>query len=168
MKKLKEHQSGITQTLILAALTVVVVTCGCKKSEREIAEENAIKRHQQDATHRGPMMSPAQWSNYVRTPEGKQMLRAINGLDFFKSSRTNGQVPGISKDTKGRGIVQKRPSEIPPDGGCSVEVHFLTLDRPRQNYYYIVTQATSNSPWHFQKAWHADWSGKVIEEYPVQ
>ena len=167
MTKLKKARSSGQQALIFATMALALVACGCKKSPREIAEENAVKRHQKEAAQH-PMMSAAQWSNYIKTPEGRKFMIAASALNFAKSSKTNGQLPGISKDTKGRFIVQKSPWDMTPDGGSSVQVIFSTPDHPAQIDYYIVGRVSSNSSWEFKKAWRADQSGNVIEEFPVQ
>ena len=153
--------------LIAAALALTLFACSCKKSQRDIAEEKAIKRHQQEVG-RQPMLSPSAWSNYLQSPAGKQAKIMISALGFLKSCKTNGQLPGVSKDTKGMFRSEKRPSDETPDGGCSIEIHFFTQDQSLQNYYYVVGQVSSNSPWQFKKAWRADPSGKVIEDYPIQ
>jgi hypothetical protein len=153
---------------ILAVLILSILAGGCKKSERDIAEEKAINRHEQDVGSH-PMLSHAAWSNYLQTPAGKQAMIAFSALDFLKSCKTNGQLPGVSKDTKGMFRSEKKPSDLTTDGSCSMEIHFFTRDQPQQqDYYYIIARASSNSTWQFNKAWQTDHSGKVIQEYPVQ
>lgn len=153
--------------LIAGVLLLLMLACSCKKSERDIAEEKAIKRHEQEVGSH-PLLSPSAWSNYLQTPSGKQASIAISALGFLKSCKTNGQLPGVSKDTKGMFRSEKKPSDAAPDGGHSIEIHFFTRDQPKQDFYYVIGQVSSNSPWQFKKAWRADQSGKVIEEYPVQ
>ena len=161
VKKPTKNQVPLAPLFTMLALTLLA--CGCHKSPREIAEENAIKRHEQEVSHRGPSR---EWiSNYLRTPEG---MRFGSEGGFLMSLLTNGQLPGVSKDRKGYFRFEKKVAGLTSDGGCSNEVHFLTLENPADNYYYVISQDSSNSPWQMRKAWHTDQSSNIIQEFPVQ
>lgn len=168
MKNLSETLNRMRVALIFVVFAFACVTFGCKKSAREIAEENAIKRHQEEAGHPPMIANPAlraALSNYMRTPEGMEMDSALN---FMTSLKKEDKLPGISKGVKGMLRWEKKPTDTTPEGGCSQEVHYFTTDTPHQDYYYFITRISSNSPWQLKKAVQTDATGKVIAEYPVQ
>jgi hypothetical protein len=53
---------------ICSLFVALVILVGCHKSAKETAEEDAIKRHEQEMARRGP--SQEALSNHTRTPEG--------------------------------------------------------------------------------------------------
>src|SRR6185437_11772242 len=135
MKRLAT-QGRISVTLA-AVFALAFVTTGCKKSEREIAEEKAIERHKQGTSLR-PASDPA-------------FARLKSQASFLEKLHTNGLLPGVSKDLKGffgadAGVYTT------PDGGSTQEVVFWTHDKPRQDFHYIVGRAASNSSWQINKA----------------
>jgi hypothetical protein len=151
---------------LFAMLILTLLACGCRKSEREIAEENALKRHQEEVNPaHSSESSRVAMSNYLRTPDGKLMVREFGFLDGLKK---NEQLPGVSKDVKGTMRREKKPSDLTSEGGCSQEFHYVTKDSPPQNFYYVIARASTNSPWQLKRAWQTDASGKVIQEFPVQ
>jgi len=168
MKNHRETQSIMSVALILVVFALTFATFGCKKSAREIAEENAIKRHQQEAGHPPMIPNPAlraALSNYMRTPEGMEIDSA---LTFMTSLKKKDRLPGIPKGVKGMLRLEKKPTDTTPDGGCSQEVHYFTMNTPHQDYYYFIARNSSNSPWELKRAVQADASGKVIQEFPIQ
>ena len=140
-------------TLMLLTLAVVFVAFGCKKSQ-EAAEEKAIERHKQQVAPLPP-------------PTGPKFARLKSQSDFLENLHTNGLLPGVSKDLKGL-FGANVDCYITPEGGSTQEVVFFTHGRPRQDYYYVVGRASSNSAWHIDKAWHTNEPDKTVTEYPVQ
>jgi hypothetical protein len=167
MKTFIEIQSRRGVPLIFVVFALAFVTFGCKKSRREIAEENAIKRHQQEAGH-PQMANPAlraALSNYMRTSEGMEIDSALN---FMTSLKKEDRLPGIPKSVKGMLRLEKKPTDTTPEGGCSQEIHYFTMNVPHQDYFYFIARISSNSPWELKRAVQTDVTGKVIAEYPVQ
>ena len=166
-KNLMKNRRVMPSALIVATLLLPIIASGCHKSDSEIAEENAIKRHEQEVAARNPASPAARaaWSNYMKTPEYKRIDSAFL---FVRSNKLNGQLPGVSRDTKGMFRIEKRPSDVTTEGGCSQEIHFLTTNHPSDNFYFVIARTSTNAPWQFKRAWHVDPSGNVVQEFPAQ
>ncbi|HXT10124.1 MAG TPA: hypothetical protein VN873_01070 [Candidatus Angelobacter sp.] len=146
-------QKTVNVTVIVLALAVAFISFGCKKSQRETAEQEAIERHQQQTAPLPP-------------PTGPKFARLKSQWYFLNNLHTNGLLPGVSKNLKGL-IGANADCYITPEGGSTQEVVFFTHGKPRQDYYYLVGRASSNSPWHIYKAWHTNEPDKTVTEYPV-
>jgi hypothetical protein len=156
------------RTLFAIFSAFLFVTAGCHKSQREIAEEQALERHKREAAGRPVMANPAMraaMSNYLQSAEG---VRMQSQFEFLGKLKKSGQMPGIPKDTHGTLRQEKGPEDVTPDGGYTQEFHLLTSDNPPTHYHIVIAQASSNGPFELKKVWRADGSGKVIEEYPIQ
>ena len=149
-----------SKLLLLGAVWLVVASPGCRqRSERELAEQKAIERHKQD------IQQQAAFQEAFRQIGEDNMAKAVQ---FFVNSAQNGRMPGLSPNAHGTMRMEKMPV-ISPNGPyfLSGEVHLITSDSPPKNFYYVVVQTYSNSDFQVQKAWRADVSGKVLEEYPI-
>jgi hypothetical protein len=149
-----------SKLLLLGAVWLVVVSPGCRqRSEQELAEQKAIERHKQDIR---------QQAAFQETIEQIGAANMAKAAQFFVNSAQNGRMPGLSPNAHGTMRMEKMPV-ISPTGPyfLSGEVHLITSDSPPKNYYYVVVQTYSNSDFQVQKAWRADDSGKVLEEYPI-
>jgi hypothetical protein len=152
---------GYCSKLLLAgAVWLVVVSPGCRqRSERELAEQKASERHQQD------IHQQAAFQERIRQIGEANLAKAV---ESFVSMAKSGRLPGLSPTAHGTMRLEKLPV-ITPNGPyfLSGEVHLITSDSPPKNFYYVVVQTYSNSDFQVQKAWRADDSGKVLEEYPI-
>jgi hypothetical protein len=136
--------------LIVAALVLPLFDCGCHKSQREIAEENAIKRHEQD-TARVPNVTPAQRAEFLSRPDTKVAFAALN---YLQKAKKEGRLPGTPGEEPGGFVCQKKP-QFGTDGVnySTLEVRYVTKTVPRTNRFYILTQVSSNSTPQLQGAW---------------
>ena len=149
-----------SKLLLSAAVWLVLVSPGCRQSsERELAEEKAIERHEQDIRQQAAFQETIKQIGPAKMAEAGQ---------FFVGLARNGRLPGLSGNAHGSMRMEKMPV-ISPNGPyfLSGEVHLITSDSPPKNYYYVVVQTYSNGGFQLQKAWRADASGKVLEEYPI-
>lgn len=162
MKKLENFRRRIDPRLVVLVFATTFLACGCRKSERDTAEENAIKHQQKEI---GPVViDRVALSNWLKTSEA---IRINTALAFVKNLKTNGLLPGPARDSKGMFRMETKPFDFTPEGGCSQQIHFFTKDNPSQDFYYVIAQASSNSAWQLKRAWHSEKSGKVIQEYSV-
>jgi hypothetical protein len=138
---------------LILSLFVLVVVSGCRKSAREIAEENAIKRHRQDLLQQADPRPPA---------------ALMQGLNFLLDLNKKNQLPGISSnDNRNMSLRMDKPPELKADGRLVLELHLFTEGSPRMNYFYVVAEDTNKNQTQLLKAWRAD-EWKVVEEFPVQ
>ena len=146
MKTRREMPSA----LILIAMSLPLLACGCHKSQRDIAEENAIKRHQQEVS-RGPVVTPAQRAEFLNRPDTKVALAALN---YLSKAKKEGRLPGTPKDEPGSFVCQKKP-QFGTDGAnySTLEVRYVTKTVPQTNRFYILIQLSSNSTPQLQGAW---------------
>ena len=90
---------------------------------------------------------------------------AESAVEFLKSLKANGRVPGWSKGEKGAIHTALRFNyyDLYPLSS--------TLDAQKNGdssvYHYTVTRAAENGPWKLEKAWRTDQDNHTIEEYPV-
>jgi hypothetical protein len=141
----------LPSAFILAGLVLPILACGCHKSQREIAEENAIKRHELEVQQR---------KNFRPPPSLKQ------GIGFVINLAHKGQLPGITTNDHGS-LRWEKPPEVLADGRLSLEFHMLTSRPQQRSYYYVVAVNTNNNDSELLKAWRTE-GGKVVEQYPVQ
>ncbi|HXT10123.1 MAG TPA: hypothetical protein VN873_01065 [Candidatus Angelobacter sp.] len=151
MKTIKDSPNALKVIRIAALFVLLLVAFGCRKSKRDIAEENAIQRHGKEV----------QVEKDVRQ-------RIIQTFRFLTRLRSAGKLPGISMDDHGTVSVEKMPSTL-PDGRLAQEFHVvITNASPARNFYYVVAENTNNGESQLSKAWRTDPAGNVLEQYPVQ
>jgi hypothetical protein len=146
----------LTGVVCLAVLSLV---SGCRKSEKESAGQKAVERHEQQAQQQKAFQKA------MKGPEAARMYKAANFLAMLAS---NGQLPGLSKNDHGMLRSENLPV-VTPNGPYfwSQEFHIVTKDSPPRNFHFVLVQTYSNSDFQLQKAWRADVSGKILEEYPI-
>ena len=142
------------------SLLSIALVAGCEKpSEREVAEQKAIARHQQESQQIKELQS------YFRDPNSPitKALRALISL------HDQGQLPGVGKEEHGvaRLELPKPVGEPKSPYFWSQEFHFIIQDSPPRHCHYVVVQAYPNGDYQLQKAWRTDEAGKVIQEYTL-
>lgn len=145
---------------ILAIATVLVSASGCKKSARELAEEQAIQRHERDEQQKRDFIK------LFRSDAGREQLQ--RSVNFLASLAQKGRLPGLNWQRHGMLRLEKLPV-IKPDGPYfwSQEFHVILKGPPDDNLYYVVAQTYSNSDFTIVKGWQADGAGKVSHEFPI-
>jgi hypothetical protein len=152
--------ASCSKLLLAGAVWLVVASPGCgQRSERDLAEQKAIERHEQDIRQRAAFQSTIKQVGVAKLTEGAR---------FLVGMARSGRIPGLSRNAHGTMRMEKLPV-ITPNGPyyLSAELHLITSDAPPKNYFYAVVQTYSNGGFQLQKAWRADASGKVLEEYPI-
>jgi hypothetical protein len=147
--------------LFVGAICVAAVSLAssCRKSAQELAEQKAIERHEQDVQRRKEL---------VKTIKKLDTDRISKSADFLGMLHESGRLPGTVKDADGELRLDKLPT-VSPNGPYywTLELHGITKEVPPRNLFYVLVQTYSNSDFQLQKAWRADDSGKVVEEYPI-
>ena len=165
---LREIRNGKCQAIIVLALALVLLACGCHKSAQETAEENAIKRHQQEVNG-GRTMSPAAIaeSNFLRSPEGQRMIHSPaahlteSAGKFLRGMLVKGQLPGADKNT----MLMCRTEG--PTNYPVLRLYYAKMHGGIVNHY-TVSKDDPDAPWRLQRAWRTDASSNVVQEFPVQ
>jgi hypothetical protein len=149
------------QFLIVVCLMAVSLVSGCRKSEREMAEQKAVERHEQEVQQRNALLTAI---------KGPDAARIFKGLRFLQTLGHNGQLPGFSGNENHHGTLTSEKHAVTPGGPYfyTQEYRITADDSPTCNYDYILVQTYSNSDFQLQKAWRADASWKVIKAYPIK
>lgn len=141
-------------------LALALSVQGCRKSPKnESREETAAKQHEHE--------------RIVRTLNEEIMRQPATvvtfaSLDFLKKAKKVGQLPGAPKDERGMFRAEKRPQFGNGTYYSTIEIHYFTINGPRRNCYFVVSQAASNSTPKLEKAWSVDQTGAIHQEYPIQ
>ncbi len=145
---------------ILGLLVVFPVT-GCKKSAQELAEQKAIARHEHDEHEKKAFEQIFQGPNRSRLRESVGALVAL---------AQENQLPGASEEDKHGSLNLDHIPELHPNGPYywTQEFHGIIKDSPPRHLHFVLVQAYSNSDFQLQKAWRADASGKILENYPIK
>jgi len=152
------HRIKVLLTGIVCVVILSLVP-GCRKSAQELAEQNAIARHNREAQ---------QIKAFRKLMSGPDAHRVYQGFNFLARLGHDGQLPGISRNSHGRLGLDKPPA-VTPNGPYywSQEFRVTTQDTPSRICHYVLVQTYSNSDFQLQKAWRSDAGGKVLEEYPI-
>jgi hypothetical protein len=109
-------------------------------------------------------LSPLVGDRFVKA-EAAAKSTAESAVEFLKTLKENGQLPGWSKDDEGtiRETVRFNYYELYPKSA--------TLDIQKSGdssiYHYAVSRTAQDSPWKLERAWRTDQNDRTIEEYPV-
>jgi hypothetical protein len=107
---------------------------------------------------------PLAGDRFVKTQAAAKSV-AGSAVEFLKSLKESGQVPGWSKQDTGtiQEALHFNYHELYPA--------FATLDARKNGdsstYHYTLSRASQDSPWKLRKAWRTDRNDHTIEEYPV-
>jgi hypothetical protein len=152
VKNVEINRNGICLVPIVVLFALVFAAFGCRKSQREVAEEKAIKRHEQEL----------QQQKMNKPPPG-----LMEGLNFLRDLANKNQLPGLSTNDHVNLTLEMDKADTEPDGRVVRQFHLFTSGSPRTNYFYVLAEDTNNHQLQLVKAWRAD-EWKVIEEYAVK
>ena len=171
VKNTMKNPRKMSVASVFVMLILTSLACGCRKSAQETAEENALKRHQQEMSG-GRTMSPAAIaeSNFLRSPEGQRMLHspAAHLTDsagkFLSDMIVKGELPGFDKNTKNTGLMC---NTMGPTNYPVLRMYYAKLHGGIVNHY-TVAKDLPDAPWRLQRAWQTDASSNVVQEFSVQ
>jgi hypothetical protein len=83
-----------------------------------------------------------------------------SAVEFLKSLKEKGQLPGLSKNDKGT-------TDFEADSNAETVNCRLQKNNDSSIYYYTISRAFKDSQWKLQKAWQTDSSGRTIKKFPV-
>jgi len=166
MKPAQKGPSMLTQIswgklafLCVPLVLLIAFVSGCHKSKREIAEENAIKRHQQDVN--GGTFSKQKFTNWALTKLPSTQL-TTEAAKYLTDLNQKGELPGAGNTALMSAIGRDIPTNYPLS---------RTVDQMLKNglvNHYMVTKDLPESTWQLQKAWRTDAKGNVVEQFPIK
>ena len=153
-----KYRTEICRLRVIAIMAALAfIACGCKKSARETAEENAINRHQQEVS--GGKQKFTNWA-LTKLPSTQLTTEAMR---FLTGLNTNGELPGADKNTMLMSAIGRDiPSNYPVSRTVDQYLHSGFVN------HYVVTKDAPDSQWQLQRAWQTDASRKVVKEFPVR
>jgi hypothetical protein len=105
------------------------------------------------------------WPLVGKDKEAMGAAMAKSTLKFLFRLKQEGQLPGFSKNDKGKTIGFLWHHNDSP------YLDSATWDNLKNGgsdiYHYTFTRTSKHGSWKLQKAWRTDASGKMLEEYPV-
>jgi len=146
------------ETLLFAAALASAVLCGCRKSERQLAEQRALERHERESNQRKAIREAIQ---------GPHAGQVFTGVRFLKGWHDNGQLPGLSAGNHGQLFLGKM--DPAPGGGFvfSQEYEVVMPGSEEKHFHYVLGQTSSNADFQLLKAWRSDAAGDTLERFSV-
>jgi hypothetical protein len=151
--------SGAKYTNILLAAVDHANVLGLRFLARHLVTLNFPKRTVYlKQTSSGPLLGDGSWD----TTELGELGPPTTCLEDLKR---RGQLPGWSTDS-GKEIYFENASYANRRSLKSVTIAFHK-DGDSSRYHYVVSRASTDSPWGLRKAWRTDAGGHTIEKFNV-
>ena len=149
-------RSGGAGWIVLAAL---LLTTGCRPSDRDLAEQQALQRHQQEVEIRNTVVKDMRGPNAAMIEAGARWLYAL---------KQSGHLPGLTQEDVVRFTSEKTVASTSGPWLLTVELHLISRASPPKRRGYLLVQNCANADFQLLKAWSTDAAGKEQETYPVE
>jgi hypothetical protein len=150
---------GASYTNILLAAVDHANVLGLRFLARHLVTLNFPKRTMYlKQTSAGPLFGALSWDT-TELGELGPPTACLEGL------KKQGQLPGWSKNGE-KEIYFETASYTGGKSLKSVTIGFRK-DGDSSRYHYVVSRASTDSPWTMRKAWRTDQAGHTVEKYPV-